>query len=174
MIRLLLILLFPITAIGQNCDDFLSIIGQRDIAAEVISFQKNCGPFEEKISSGKKTKTWTSKEKGIIISFINRAKDEFALPKFEVFTIELESSTSLGGFKGEWPFGFKQNMDYKMVKDHVKKLEDVDYEKRDLGRVRSYFTYTGPTNQAAQERKVKVYIEQYHGTAVTSMRLRVQ
>ncbi len=171
---LLPLLLFTSTLFAQDpCDDFLKIIGQGDVSQAVVDFIENCGPFEEVIDDGN-TKSYISDEKGISINFINRAKNESELPKFEVVTIELESSTGLGGYKGEWPFGLKKDMDYKMIRSHVKKLKDVDYERGELGRSRSYFTYTGPTNQAAQERKVKVYIEQYHGTTVTSMRLRLQ
>jgi hypothetical protein len=171
---LLPFLLITSTLYAQNqCTDFLNLIGQRDISEEVNSFKENCGKLDEKVSSDKKTKTWSSDENGIKLTFINRAKNQIESPKFEVSVIELESSTGLGGYKGEWPFGFKKDMDYKMIKDHVKQLKNVVYERGGLGRSRSYFTYTGPTNQAAQERKVKVYVEQYHGTAVTSMRLRM-
>ena len=171
---LLTILCFSASFNVQNpCEDFLRLIGQRDIHQGVIDFRKNCGPFDETISEDGLTKTWTSKETGVTLTFINREDDKFALPKYELFTIELTSFTGKGGYKGEWPFGFLMGMDYKMVKDHIKSLNDVVYERGDLGRRRSYFTYTGPTNQAAQERKVKVYVSQYDGRTITTIRLQL-
>ena len=155
------------------CEDFFRLIGQRDINESVVAFQKNCGPFDEEISEDGSNKTWISKEKGITLTFVNREDDKFSLPKYELLTIELTSFTGKGGYKGEWPLGFMLGMDYKMVKDHIKSLNDVNYERGDIGKRRSYFTYTGPTNDAAKDRKIKVYVSQYDGTTITTLRLRL-
>ena len=173
--KLFLSILFIISALSvqNSCEDFLSLIGQRDIHQGVIDFRKNCGPFDETISEDGLTKTWTSKEKGITLVFINRQDNKFALPKYELFTIELTSFTGKGGYEGEWPFGFLMGMNYKMVKDHIEDMKDVVYQRSDLGKRRSYFTYLGPTNVAAQGRKVKVYVSQYDGSTITTLRLRL-
>jgi len=154
-----------------DCTAFLKIIGQRDISQAVIDLKENCGPFIETVSSDGKTKTYTSEEKGIELFFINRAKDSFSLPKFEVLTIELNSFTNKGGYKEEFSFGFTLGMDYKMVKEHIAQLKDVDYEKKNLGKKHSVFTFTGWTNTAAQGREIRVSISQFDGKNITSMRI---
>lgn len=171
---LLPFLLFTSSLFAQtDCTAFLKIIGQRDISQAVIDMKENCGPFVETVSADGKTKTYTSEEKGIELHFINRAKDKFSLPKYEVLTIELSSFTDRGGYKQEFPFGFTLGMDHKMVKEHIMQLEDVKYEKKDLSKKRSSFTFIGYANTAAQGRKVRVSISQFDGKSITSFRLRL-
>lgn len=175
MRTLLLLTLISSTAMAQNrCEDFLSLIGQRDISQALIDFQKNCGPFEETVSQDGMGKTWSSKENGVEVSFINRAKDKFALPQFEVMMVELTAFTNEGGYKGTWPFGFDMGMDHKMVKDHITQLKSVDFDKKDLSKTSSSFTYTGSPNSALQDRQIKVSISQFDGKTISSIRMRLK
>jgi hypothetical protein len=169
-------LLLTSTALfGQSaCGDFLEIIAQRDMSETVIAFSKNCGPFEEILAQDGMTKIWTNKEKGIELTFINRAKDQFVLPKFEVLMVELTSFTNEGGYKEEFPFGFRLGMDNKMVKTHIEELKSVDFDKKDLGKTSSFFTYTGSPNSALQNRQIRVSISQFDGKSITSMRFRLK
>ena len=172
--------LFPLVLLttslfAQNsCEDFLVLLGQREIHKSVIEFQENCGPFEESISSDGMSKTWVSEKNGIELTLVNRAKDQFALPKFEVMTVELRSFTNDGGFNGQLPLGFKLGMDYKMVKNHIMELKSVDFEKKDLSKKRSSFTYTGSPNAALKNRQIKVYVSQFDGQSITSLRMRLK
>ncbi|MFT4982660.1 MAG: hypothetical protein ACI9UR_002536 [Bacteroidia bacterium] len=169
------LLLITSTLFAQTpCEDFLVLVGQRDINKTVTDFQGNCGPFEESISQDGTSKTWKSKEKGVEITFVNRANDKFALPKFEVMMIELRAFTDKGGFKGKFPFGFTLGMDSKMVKNHIMELKSVSYEKKYLSKKTSSFTYTGSPNSALQNRQIKVYISQFDGKTITSIRLRLK
>ncbi len=156
-----------------DCSDFLKIIGQRDISQVVIDLKENCGPFVETVSTDGKTKTYTSEEKGITLFFINRKKDRFSLPEYEVLTIELRSFTDKGGYKEDFPFGFTLGMDHRMVKEHIMQMKDVQFEKKDLGKKLSTFTYTGYANQAAQGRDVRVSVSQFDGKTITAMRFRL-
>jgi len=167
---LLPLLLFTSSLFAQeSCDDFLSIMGQLDNSQTVMDFQKNYGPFEEKVSSDRKTKTWISKEKGMEITFTNDGKSESA--EFVLTVILLESSTSKGGFTGQLPFGLEKEMDAHAISKHIKKRKDMEYTNRELGISRSYFTYTGKINEVTEGKKIKIYLEQYRGTGITSMRL---
>ena len=155
---------------AQNpCDDFLNIIGQQYDSQIVTDFQENCGPFDESISSDGKTKTWKSKEKGMEITFTNEARS--ASTEFVLSVILLESSTSKGGFTGELPFGLKKEMDAHMISKHIKNTEHMEYTNRELGISRSYFTYVGPINDVTEGKRIKIYLEQYRGSGITSMRL---
>lgn len=172
---LLPFLLLTSQLFAQNpCEDFLPLIGQRDINEIVTNFQKNCGPFEETISDDGMTKTWSSEEKGVSITFINRAADQFVLPKFEVLMVELTSFTNEGGYKGEFPFGFKLGMDNRMVRAHIEQLTSVDFDKKDLSKTSSTFTYTGSPSSALQNRQIRVSISQQDGNTITSMRMRLK
>ncbi len=172
---LLPLLLLGYSVFGQTtCDDFLILMGQRDINENIQSYQKLCGPFSEVIAQDGMSKTWTNDEKGIKLVFANHAKDKFALPQFELMSIELSAFTNEGGFTGTWPFGFKLGMDAKMVKSHIMQLKSVDFEKRDLSKKFSSFTYTGAPNSALQNRQIRVYISQFDGKTITSMRLRLK
>lgn len=169
------ILFFTTSLFAQNtCEDFLVLIGQRDIHKSVMGFKENCGPFEEKIELDGMSKTWTSEENGIIVTLVNRAKDHVGVTKFEVMSVELRSFTDKGGFKGEFPFGFKLGMDSKMVKNHIMELKSVNYNKKDLSKKSSSFTYTGSPNAALKNRQIKVYISQFDGKTITSMRMRLK
>lgn len=172
LLSLFLLISFS-TQAQTDCEDFISLLGKRDINRNVIEFKENCGPFEETIAEGKALKRWISKEKGIQIAFINREEDEFALPKFEVFTIELTSFTSKGGYEGNLPLDFKMGMDHKMVKNHIKEMENADFERGDLGKRRSYFNYSVSGNSSTGQ-KIRVYISQYNGQSITTMRLRLK
>lgn len=160
---------------GQTASvDALELLSQRDISESLIEFNKNYGPFDEVIDSDGMSKTWTNKVKGIELTFINRARDQFALPKFEVLMVELTSFTNEGGYKEEFPFGFKLGMDSKMVKTQIEQLNSVDFDKKDLGKTSSSFTYTGSPNSALQNRQIRVSISQIDGKTITSMRLRLK
>jgi len=175
MKTLLPLLLITSTLFAQNpCEDFLVLVGQRDINKTVTDFQENCGPFEESVSQNGMSKTWKSEGKGVEITFVNRAKDKFALPKFEVMMIELRVFTDKGGFKENFPFDFTLGMDSKMVKNHIMELKSVSYEKKYLSKKTSSFTYTGSPNSALQNRQIKVYISQFDGKSITSLRLRLK
>ena len=171
--KLLTPLLFLTSSLlAQNpCEDVLVLIGQRDINETVMAFSKNCGPFEETIAQDGMTKTWTNKQKGMELTFVNRAKDQYVLPKFEVLMVELTSFTNEGAYKGEFPFGFKLGMDHKMVKDHIEQLTSVDFDKKDLSRTSSIFTYTGSPSSVLQNCQIRVSISQVDGKTITSMRL---
>lgn len=153
----------------DGCDDFLKIIGHRDESPIVATFQENCGPFQESISSDGKTKTWKSNEKGMEITFTNEARSDVS--EFVLSVILLESSTSKGGFTGQLPFGLKKEMDAHDISKHIKKTENMEYTNRELGISRSYFTYVGPINAVTEGKKIKIYLEQYRGAGITSMRM---
>lgn len=170
MKTLLALILFPTILLAQTpCEDFLAVIGRSDISQTVIDFQTNCGPFEETVSDDGSTKTWKSKKKGITVTFTKDVKsgsDEFLLS--EVF---LESSTSKGGYTGQLPFGLKKEMNAHDISKHIKKRTDMEYTDRELGISRSYFTYVGEINEVTEGRSIKIYLEQYRGSGITSMRL---
>lgn len=174
--KLLTPLLFLTSSLlAQNpCEDFLVLIGQRDINETVMAFSKNCGPFEETIAQDGMSKTWTNKEKGMELTFVNRATDQFVLPKFEVMMVELTSFTDKGGYKADFPFGFKLGMDNRMVRAHIEQLTSVDFDKKDLGAKGSSFTYTGSPNTLLAGRQINVSISQFDGRTITSMRLRLK
>jgi len=155
------------------CEDFLLLIGQREISTDFTHFIENCGPFEEQISNDFATKTLTNEEKGIEITMTNQVEDPNSLAKYEVFMIELTAFTDEGGFKGNWPFGFLLGMDSKLVKKHIESLNSVTFHKKDLSKKSSSFTYTGAPNSALAERQIKVSIFQFDGKTITSMRLRL-
>ncbi|MDC0304096.1 hypothetical protein OAL15_03695 [Flavobacteriales bacterium] len=156
------------------CNDFLMLMGQRDTHNTVIDFKEKCGPFEEKIELDGMSKTWTSEEKGIIITLVNRAKNHSGITKFEVMSVELRSFTNKGGFKGDFPFGFRLGMDHKMVKCRIMELKSVDYEKKKLTKKSSSFTYTDSPNSALQNRQIKIYVSQFDGRSISSIRLRLK
>lgn len=173
--KLLPFLLLTSQIFAQSpCEDLLVLIGQRDINETVMAFSKDCGPFEETIAQDGMTKTWTNKQKGMELTFINRAKDQYVLPKFEVLMVELTSFTNEGGYKDEFPFGFRLGMDNKMVKTHIEELKSVNFDKKDLSRTNSTFTYTGSPNSALENRQIRVSISQIDGKTITSMRLRLK
>ena len=169
-----LLLIATSTFAQTDCEDFMQLLGRREINEHVIAFKEQCGPFEESFNTDGNSKTLSSLEKGISITMVNTAKDQSVTPKYEVFLVELTSFTGKGGYKDEWPFGFQMGMDYKMVKKHIKHLKDVTYEKSDLSRKRSYFNYTGKVNDSVKDREVRVYVSQYDGTSITSLRLRLK
>lgn len=174
--KILLVLLLATTSVfaQTDCEDFLQLLGRREINEHVVAFKRECGPFEESFNTDANSKTLTSLEKGISITMVNTAKDQSVTPKYEVFIVELTSFTGKGGYKEEWPFGFKMGMDHKMVKKHIKGLKDVTYDKSDIGRKRSYFNYTGKVNDSVKDRQVRVYVSQYDGTSITSLRMRLK
>lgn len=155
------------------CEDFIAIIGRHDHDESVVAFNNDCGPFVETISSDNATKTWKSNEKGITLTFTNSTTDPDSKPKFELTTVELSSTTSKGGYTGQLPFGLKKEMDAHMISDHIKNLKYMEYTNRDLGISRSYFTYFGPINDATEGKQIKIYLEQYKGAGITSMRLKL-
>ncbi|MBI1289088.1 MAG: hypothetical protein GC178_16095 [Flavobacteriales bacterium] len=168
-------LLTTSSLLAQNgCQDLLALIGQRDIYRTLTDFRENCGPFEETISEDGTDKKWRNEEKGIEITFINRASDKFALPKYEVMMVELTAFTDKGGYKQAWPFGFTLGMDHKMVKQHIEDLKSVTYNKKDLGKTGSSFVYTGSPNANLGGRQIKVSIVQFDGKTISSMRLRLK
>lgn len=173
-LTILLILASIASQAQNNCEDFLTLMGQRDISQVMIDFKEQCGPFEETFADDKSTKSWTSLEKGIDITFINREEDKAALPKYEVLTIELTSFTSQGGYKGKLPLGFEMGMDWKMVRDHIKKSKEMTYDRSEVGIRRSYTNYSGPINDVVKDRKLRVYVSQYDGRSITIMRLRLK
>ncbi len=172
---LLPLLIISFSGLAQNrCEDFVALLGERDIYSTLQDFRKECGPLEEIVSQDGMSKTWSSKEKGIEVSFINRATDASALPKFEVMMVELTAFTDEGGYKGNWPFGFSLGMDYKMVKQHIEQLRSVDFDKKDLGKTSSSFTYTGAPNTALGNRQIKVSVMHFDGKTISSMRFRLK
>lgn len=176
--RPLLLCLSLLLSVGLNaqntCEDFLVLVGQRDIYKTMTDFRENCGPFEEVLSEDGSSKVWKNEEKGIEITFVNRVSDRFALPKFEVMMVELKAFTDKGGYKQEWPFGFKLGMDHKMVKAHIQELESVNYDKKYLEKTRSSFDYTGAPNSNLGNRQIRVSILQVDGNTITSMILRLK
>ncbi len=156
------------------CEDFLLLLGQRDISKDVSRFIENCGPFEEQVSSDFATKTLTNEQKGIEITMINQVDDPNSLARYEVFMIELTAFTDDGGFKGNWPFGFQMGMDNKLVKKYIESLKSVTFNKKNLSKKSSSFTYTGAPNAALADRQIKVSIFQFDGKTITSMRLRLK
>ena len=174
--RLILLFAFTTTtAFGQvKCTDFFTILGQREISEKFQNYLKACGPFEENKTIDGLTKTITSDEKGIQIMLINRATDKTESAKFEVLSIELKSFTDKGGYKDELPFGFTMGMDHKLVKAHIETLENVEFDKKDLTKKSSSFTYSGSRHSGFFGKKAKVYVTQYDGKSITSMRMRVK
>ncbi|MCF8276554.1 MAG: hypothetical protein K9J17_07450 [Flavobacteriales bacterium] len=168
------LLLISSIARGQGQSDFLEILALRDIDGKLSKLKSEHGPFEERIATDGMTKTWSNEEKGIEVTFINRAKDRFALPKFEVMMVELTAFTDKGGYKDEFPFGFQMGMDHKLVKEHIQELKSIDFDKKDLSKTSSSFTYTGSPNSALQNRQIRVSISQVDGNTITSMRLRLK
>lgn len=169
------LLFFSSTLFAQSsCEDFLDLMGRREISEQVKQFRIACGPFDETISPDGNSKTLTSLEKGITLTFVNYESEKSSTPKYEVFTVELTSFSGKGGYKGELPFEFDMGMDYKLVKNHIKQLADVEYDRSDIGKRRSYFNYTGPINDLAKGKKIRVYISQYDGRTITTMRLRLK
>lgn len=169
--RLILPLLLCASAVLAQtpCEDFLAIIGHSDIGQMAIDFQTNCGPFDETVSDDGITKTWKSKKKGVTVTFtkdIRSGSDEFLLSE-----VLLESSTSKGGYTGQLPFGLKKEMDAHDISKHIKKRTDMEYTDHELGISRSYFTYIGKINEVTEGRSIKIYLEQYRGSGITSMRL---
>ena len=168
-------LLFATSLFAQDpCEDFLVLLGQRDIYKVLIDFNQNCGPFIETVETDGMSKTWSNAETGIMITFVNRAADKHALPKFEVMMVELTAFTDQGGYKGNWPFGFSLGMDHKMVKSHIVQLKSVSFEKRDLSKTSSTFIYNEPTNSALGNREVKVSVLQFDENTISSMLLRLK
>lgn len=175
MRTLLLILLTAASALGQSsCTDFISLLGQKEISEQFQNYLTECGPFEQNKTVDGLTKTLTSDEKGIEILLINRAEKKTQSAKFEVLSVELKSFTDKGGFKGELPFGFTLGMDHKMVKSHIAELENVVFDKKDLSKKSSSFTYSGKPNSVFFGKKAKVYVTQYDGKSITSMRMRLK
>ncbi|MFM1877089.1 MAG: hypothetical protein RL266_2826 [Bacteroidota bacterium] len=175
MLVLLRSLIISSMLFAQNpCEDLLLLIGQRDISEEVVRFKERCGPFQQTIAQDGMSKTWTNSETGMELTFVNRSKDQFALAQFEVMMVELTSFTNDGGFKADFPFGFKLGMDHKMVKTHIEQLQSVQFDKKDLSKSSSSFTYTGSPNGALQNRQIRVSISQFDGRSITSMRLRLK
>lgn len=174
--RFLLPLLLSTSSIfaQTNCQDFFALLGERDVSEKVQHFLSDCGPFEETPINVEDSKTLVNKEKGIQIMFINREPEDSSLPKYEVLSIKLSTFTIEGGYTGEIPFGFVAEMDYRLVQAHIMGLEDVYYEKEDLSKESSAFTYTGAKNPKLQGKKVKVYISQFDENAISYLRMRVK
>lgn len=167
-----LLLLISSSLLAQNpCADFLNVLGERDINEAVTVLKQNCGPFVENTSDDGMSRTWINQKNGITIGFVNRNSNPAALPKFEVLSVELTSFTDSGGYKLEFPFGFKMGMDSRMVRAHIMQLADISYDRKDLGLTMSSFTYTGTVNATAKGRKVKVYVIQEKGSTVSAIRL---
>jgi len=174
MKTLFALFLLPAVLMAQTpCEDFLAIIGRHDHDESVVAFKNDCGPFVETISSDNATKTWKSNEMGVTLTFTNSSTDPAAKANFELTTVELSSTTSKGGYTGQLPFGLKKEMDAHMISDHIKTLKYMEYTNRDLGISRSYFTYFGPINDASEGKQIKIYLEQYKGAGITSMRLKL-
>jgi hypothetical protein len=146
-------------------------LGERDINETVLALKKECGPFVESTSGDGLSRIWTNQKNGITIGFVNRNTNPSALPKFEVLSVELTSFTDSGGYKREFPFGFKMGMDSRMVRAHIMQMESISYERKDLGSTMSSFTYTGTVNATAKGRKVKVYVIQEKGSTISAIRL---
>lgn len=178
MMRLFLLCFSLLISVGLNaqntCENYLVLLGQRDIYKTMTDFRENCGPFEEIVSEDGSGKVWKNEEKGIEITFVNRVRDKFALPKFEVMMVELKAFTDKGGYQQEWPFGFKLGMDHKMVKAHIQQLESVNYDRKHLGKTRSSFDYTGSPNAKLGNRQIGVSILQVDGSTISSMILRLK
>ncbi len=152
----------------------MGLLGRSDINQAVTDFAQNCGTYVEIFSEDMTTKSWVIEETGIEITFMNRARDSFAQPKFEVFMIQIRAFTGQNGYKGAWPFEFKTDMSHKTVKDHIKQLKDAKYENKDMSKKRSIFTYTGYANPDAQGRDIRVSLSQHDGNSISSMRLRLK
>lgn len=159
------------TLMAQNpCEDFLPLFGRTDKSQQLVSLRKECGPFEESISNDGSTKTWTCKERGIEITF----SDDDTNPEFVVTAIELTVSTSKGGYDSKLPFGFEKDMTYKMAKNHIKASKDLTYDRSDLGIDRSYTYYTGPINDASEGKRIRVYLAQYRGRNISTLRMNLR
>lgn len=174
MKTLLALILFPTILLAQTpCEDFLAIMGRNDYDESLVTFKNDCGPFLETIASDNRTKTWKSNEKGITLTFTNSTTDPASKPKFELTTVELSSTTSKGGYTGQFPFGLKKEMDAHQISDHIKNTKYMEYTNRELGMARSYFTYTGEINEVTAGKKIKVYLEQYNAAGIATMRLKL-
>ena len=172
---LLPLLLISSSLFAQNtCEDFLNLMGRREISQQIQEFREECGPFNEEISPDGQTKTLTSLEKGITITFVNYEKNKASTPKYEVFTIELTSFTGKGGYKGKLPLGFDMGMDPFMVKKHIKNSKDMSYDRSEVGIRRSYTNYSGPINDVTEGRQLRVYVSQYDKRTISIMRLRLK
>lgn len=172
---LLPLLLFSSTVFAQtNCDDFLPLFGQRDVSETIQTYLKECGPFEESITIGGDSKTYISEEKGIQLTFVNREMSKASLSKFELLSVELTTFTDKGGFKEKLPFGLKMGMDHKLVKEHIKQMEEVSFEKKNLSKKSSSFTYTGALSTKLHDRQLRVMITQFDGSSITSVRMRLK
>lgn len=176
LLRLILplLLLSATLSFQSNCTDLLTLFGERDISAKVQTFLRECGPFEESVTIGGDSKTYISEEKGIQLMFVNRELKSTSLPKYELLSIELTAFTDKGGYKEEFPFGLKMGMDHKMVKEHIKQLKDVYYEKKNLSKKSSSFTYTGLMNPNLHNRQLRVMITQFDGNSITAIRMRLK
>jgi len=157
-----------------NCSELLPLFGQRDISKNIQTYLQECGPFEESVTIGGDSKTYISEVKGIQLTFVNRELKSTSLPKYELLSIELTTFTDTGGFKEELPFGLKMGMDHKMVKEHIKQLKDVYYEKKNLSKKSSSFTYTGSMNPNLHDRQLRVMITQFDGSSITAVRMRLK
>ncbi|MCB9204145.1 MAG: hypothetical protein H6603_04120 [Flavobacteriales bacterium] len=174
LITSLLHMFIGLASAQEPCEDFLNLMGRREISQQVADFRKACGPFDETISPDGQTKTLTSLEKGITITFVNYDQDKSNTPKYEVFTIELTSFTGKGGYKGKLPLGFEMGMDPFMVKKHIKDSKDLSYDRSEVGIRRSYTNYSGPINDATEGRQLRVYVSQYDKKTIDIMRLRLK
>lgn len=135
---------------------------------------KECGPFEESVTIGGDSKTYLSEEKGIQLTFVNREVNKANLPKYELLNVELTTFTEKGGFKDELPFGLQMGMDHKLLKEHIKQMKDVSYEKKNLSKKSSSFTYTGALSSALHDRQLRVMITQFDGNSITAVRMRLK
>lgn len=172
---LLPLLLFSTTVLAQtDCSDFLRLFGERDISEKMQTYLKECGPFEESITIGGDSKTYISTEKGVQLMFVNRESKKAGLAKFELLSVELTTFTNDGGYKLELPFGMQLGMDHKLLKEHIKQLKDVFYEKKDLGKKSSSFTYTGALSSKLHDRQLRVMVTQFDGSSITAVRMRLK
>jgi hypothetical protein len=71
LITSLLLVFIGLASAQEPCEDFLNLMGRREISQQIADFRKACGPFDETISPDGQTKTLTSLEKGITITFVN-------------------------------------------------------------------------------------------------------
>ena len=174
--KLLVTLLFiGSTTVAQNpCEDFLQLMGRTDNSEQLQSFRSDCGPFEESVSSDKASKTWLCKERGVEITFTKDVSSKSAPEEYSVTTITITTASSEGGYAGKLPFGFEKDMTYKMAKNHIKASENLTYDRSDLGIDRSYTYYTGPINDASEGKRIRVYLAQYRGRNIATLRMQLR